>query len=1343
MAVLLCSISASAHDFEVDGIYYNITSETDLTVEVIFQGSSWSQDLHEYTGKVVLPESLVYNGNIYSVTSIGNFAFMGCSNLKSVSIPNSVTSIGAAAFSGCSSLTSISIPNSVTIIGPHAFDGTPWIAKQSDGVIYVNNVLYGYKGEMPTNTSIVVREGTVSLSGDAFFGCSNLTDITIPNSVTSIGSGAFNGCSNLTSITIPNSVTSIENYTFEGCSNLSSITIPNSVTSIGAGAFSGCSSLTSITIPNSVTSIEAMAFNRCSSLKAVYITDLVAWCRINFNSGENPLHYAHHLYLNGKEIKDLIIPNSVTSIGDWAFYGCSGLTKITIPNSVTSIGNYAFQSCSNLTSVTIPNSVTSIGDWAFYGCSNLTSITIPNSVTSIGDRAFYGCSGLTKITIPNSVTSIGDDAFVGTSWEEEQPDGVIYVNDVLYKYKGEMPANTLIEVRKGTVSISPGAFLGCYGLTSITIPNSVMSIGDDTFYKCFDLTSITIPNSVTSIGNSAFSDCSSLTSITIPNSVTSIGNYAFRNCSNLTSITIPNSVTSIGNYAFLNCSNLTSITIPNSVTTIGESAFRRCTSLQSIDISNSVTSIGNYAFENCSQLQEIYFTGVTYPDLGSDIFYLTHSGLLIYVVNKQNAEMAWGSSYSERLVEYINFDRNSFSYNGQIPLVSYTNNLSRYNLTMDISGIQKDAGTYETILKATYSNGLEVDIPYTYTITKAPLTVKANDKTRVYGDEDPQFDVTYIGLKNGETTPVLTSDLNLSTDAVKRSNAGTYEIMVSGGVATNYEFSEYQSGELTVTQAPLTITAQSTVRKYGDENPTFQYAYSGFKNNDTESCLQTLPTVTTAATPFSGIGTYAITPNGATAKNYAITYENGTLTIEKAPLTIRANDVSRMYGDKNPVFTFSYIGFKNGETEENLTAQPLATSASQTNYAGTYDIVPSDAAAKNYAITYENGTLTITKAPLSVTVVSNTKVYGDENPQIELTYTGFRNGDKTNCITSAPTIRTEATALSPVGTYSLTPEGGVAANYEFTEYISGTLTIEKAPLTLVANDASKLYFEENPKFTFHGEGFKNNDTEKVLTVVPNYSCAASRISGAGEYVISPQGASAENYDITYKTGKLTVNKRMLEVSVSSHTRVYNEENPKFELTYKGFVNNETESVLTKQPTVTCEADKTTDVGVYQIIAKEAEAANYQFDYENGTLTIKKAAQEIVWEQDLSNIAQGTQLELTATATSGLAVEYDLADNDIVSIYEANGRIYLDCSKCGSVTIKALQSGNHNYHAALRIYKTLVITNPNGIDTPTVDNLIDVYTLQGVMVKRQIPVENVEEELPAGIYIVNGKKMIVR
>ena len=225
----------------------------------------------------------------------------------------------------------------------------------------------------------------------------------------------------------------------------------------------------------------------------------------------------------------------VTSIGNFAFSGCSGLTSVTIPNSVTSIGGYAFLGCSSLTSVTIPNSVTSIGERAFYNCRGLTSVTIPNSVTSIGNGAFYNCSSLISVTIPNSVTSIGD-----------------------------------------------GAFYGCSGLTSVTIPNSVTSIGDWAFSGCSGLTSVTIPNSVTSIGGSAFYNCSGLTSVTIPNSVTSIEQEAFRGCSGLTSVTIPNSVTSIGYSAFYGCSGLTSVTIPNSVTSIGEGAFYDCRGLTSV-----------------------------------------------------------------------------------------------------------------------------------------------------------------------------------------------------------------------------------------------------------------------------------------------------------------------------------------------------------------------------------------------------------------------------------------------------------------------------------------------------------------------------------------------------------------------------------------------------------------------------------------------------------------------------------------------------------------------------------------------------------------------------------------
>ena len=274
-----------------------------------------------------------------------------------------------------------------------------------------------------------------------------------------------------------------------------------SVTSIGEKAFSGCDYLTSITIPSSVTSIRDEAFYRCTGLESI----VVDAGNTKYDSRENCnaiIETETNSLILG--CNNTVIPNSVTSIGNYAFYKCSGLTSITIPNSVTSIGDYAFSDCSGLTSITIPNSVTRIGDYAFSDCAGLTSITIPNSVTSIGYEAFYGCSGLTSITIPNSVTSIGGRAFQS-----------------------------------------------CTSLTSITIPNSVTSIEGYAFYKCSGLTSITIPNSVKSIGYYAFNSCTGLTSIIIPNSVTSIDNYALANCENLTDVyCLATNVPTTKSYAF-------------------------------------------------------------------------------------------------------------------------------------------------------------------------------------------------------------------------------------------------------------------------------------------------------------------------------------------------------------------------------------------------------------------------------------------------------------------------------------------------------------------------------------------------------------------------------------------------------------------------------------------------------------------------------------------------------------------------------------------------------------------------------------------------------------------------
>ena len=369
----------------------------------------------------------------------------------------------------------------------------------------------------------------------------------------------------------------------------------------------------------------------------------------------------------------------VTSIGYYAFYGCTGLTSVTIPDSVTSISYYAFYGCTGLTSVTIGNSVTSIGEYSFRDCTGLTSVTIGNSVTSIGDAAFYGCNCLTSITIPDSVESIGSNAFDDTSWYNAQPYGDIYAGKVYYKYKGTMPKNTSIAINDGTKVIASAAFAGRTGLTSITIPNSVTSIDNQAFYGCSSLTSITIPDSVTSIGHwafhgcsgliniavnsgnevyhsesnciietkskeliagcktsiipsdgsvtsigeSAFDDCTGLTSVTIPDSVTSIGDSAFKYCTGLTSVTIGNSVTSIGDDAFYGCTGLTSITIPDSVTSIGDYAFDDCKNLTSVTIGDSITSIGDSAFSGCKSL-----TSIAIPNSVTSIGYWAFSGCI-------------------------------------------------------------------------------------------------------------------------------------------------------------------------------------------------------------------------------------------------------------------------------------------------------------------------------------------------------------------------------------------------------------------------------------------------------------------------------------------------------------------------------------------------------------------------------------------------------------------------------------------------------------------------------------------------------------------------------------------
>ena len=371
----------------------------------------------------------------------------------------------------------------------------------------------------------------------------------------------------------------------------------------------------------------------------------------NFNSSVDKCNITE---VKNKTISEIIIPDYVTSIHEYAFRGCGGLTSVTIPDSVISIGSYAFRGCSGLTSVTIGNGVTSIGDYAFRGCSSLTSVTIGNGVTSIGSEAFSGCDSLASITLPfigaSKTASDGYNQVFGYIFGYTRTSSSSSVSGATYQYYNDgeyyhyyIPTSlkTVILSDKVT-SIGELAFSNCSGLKSVTIPDSVTSIGERAFLNCSGLTSVTIPDGVTSIGDNAFWVCSGIESLVVTTgnkkyhsannciietetkklivgcktsiipsdgSVTSIGERAFYNCISLTSVTIPDSVTSIGNGAFSDCSGLTSVTIPDSVTSVGYSAFWGCSGLTSVTIGNSVTSIGYSAFRDCSGLKNITYTG--------------------------------------------------------------------------------------------------------------------------------------------------------------------------------------------------------------------------------------------------------------------------------------------------------------------------------------------------------------------------------------------------------------------------------------------------------------------------------------------------------------------------------------------------------------------------------------------------------------------------------------------------------------------------------------------------------------------------------------------------------------
>ncbi|MEI9917763.1 MAG: MBG domain-containing protein [Bacteroidota bacterium] len=434
-------------------------------------------------------------------------------------------------------------------------------------------------------------------------------------------------------------------------------------------------------------------------------------------------------------------------------------------------------------------------------------------------------------------------------------------------------------------------------------------------------------------------------------------------------------------------------------------------------------------------------------------------------------------------------------------------------------------------------------------------------------------------------------------------NAGTNQSLNVTFVPTdgvNYN-TVSKTVHINVNKAALTVKASDATRTYGATNPTFNITYTGFVNSENETVIDTKPAATTTAGPTTPVQNVPITVSGGSDDNYTFTYTPGTLTITKAQLTATADNKSRPYGSANPSNSITYTGFMNTDGPTSITQPGVSTGATTTSNVGTYPITVSGGSATNYQLVLVNGTLTVTPVMLTVKANNQARPYGALNPPLTLNYSGFVNGQGTADIDKLPEGVTNATSTSPVNTYDINVSGGVDVNYSF-NYVAGILTINKAGLTATAESKVTTY-GTIPDLTIAYTGLMNGESASVLDQEPTISSVATATSDIGMYDIKLSGGSDDNYNITIVNGKLTINKAVLTVTADNKSKIFGFANPTLTVTYSGFVNNETQSVIDVLPTASTIATTSSGAGDYAINVTGGADDHYSFTYQPGKLTV--------------------------------------------------------------------------------------------------------------------------------------------
>ena len=781
--------------------------------------------------------------------------------------------------------------------------------------------------------------------------------------------------------------------------------------------------------------------------------------------------------------------------------------------------------------------------------------------------------------------------------------------------------------------------------------------------------------------------------------VTVIGDKAFESKGKLTEISLPNTVKAIGYGAFME-SNISSIDL-RSVDSIGGDAFWGCTNLKTVIMPDSMRYLGGDRYgSGCRTFWGSGITSIDIPEGITDIY----EGTFAYCKDLEKVTLpnsiptlwddAFGYCSSLKEINWENLGQVFDAFRGCTSLPN------KIILPLDC-----------IVHRATFEGCTSIDtIIYTgrygyggiVEINKEPPVI-------IYVPSKEGFDEKH---EHENVTEMITWTFNGNPYPFKKEFTYTGECPELGYI-NNMESAGY-AVEM--------------------ELPSMHKDAGKWSNT-------TLATFTNGDTTFTA--------------RIPLIYE-----IKPSPLTITAVDTTCEYGEGENAMKFVYDGFI-AECDTALLKDSIDVSVKR--YDGKHDFevgqidygldkstLPSSV-KDNYDITTVDGKLTITKAPLAVNVKKEAS-YGLKNMTYSIEYDGLKYGEKEpeferyyNESYGVGDMEFDVTDTSQVGEYQLLSyrqSSWKMVNYEPT--ITGSFTVKKASLTISCGSLTKLYGQDNPILEYEIRGFVNDEDASVLNIVetPTFSTTATKESPAGLYPIKFESGKVEakNYEIEYEDGHLTIEKRDLHVSVGDYTRKYGEENPEFELSYSGFINGETEDVLYDLPVAATAATMMSEVGEYEIKITGGSAANYNILKEEGVLTIEKADQTLLWEQDLSNITIGSQVELTATASSGLPVEYVVDDNDFLSIYTVDGKSFLDCYDYGEIVLRAIQNGNQNFNP-IRASKRVIIGD--GVETTGIDvadgDAVWVYSHDGTIYIVNKPVGvKVSVYTPAGVQVYDGE-----